>query len=470
MMEETAILALAPSADVFDSGAALVSAGALKALCRTPDGTLIFARCDGSGKAAYEVAADLSPTDPPRCTCNCPSRVRPCKHSLALLVAFARSAASFVEAEAPPELIAKRKPKKAPAEPKAKADKAKPAKPNKAAQEKKIAAQLEGLVHAERALADLATIGLGALDQTRLASLRERARDLADFHLPGVALAMRRLVELLSADLPDDAKRASGARLIAQLWTMIKKGRAVLETKDDESAAETDAVVEELLGRVWQLAELKEKGFVRAGVRLYELAYRRFDDEAREERVETSYLYDLDTHAIHRDVQYVPSRRVGKHPTKPSYTGVISAVEAAIYPGFANRRIRWEAEALSETAPTAEARALVIEHALPVRDAVQALQAQRKNLLAPDTIVVAAQVAGVELAERGGFLEDRAGTRLAFATDEASLSALASLQLAGWPADAAAFIVELTVDEKQNTIAARPLTVLSAQGALRLSL
>ncbi len=275
---------------------------------------------------------------------------------------------------------------------------------------------------------------------------------------------------MLSADVTDDHKRASGARLLAQLWTMIKKGRAVLETKDEESAAETDAVVEELLGKVWQLAELKEKGFVRTGVRLYELAYHRFDDDAREERVETSYLYDLDTNAIHRDVQYIPSRRVGKHPTKPSYTGVLAAAEAAIYPGFANRRIRWEAEALSETADTATARAVVIEHAVPVRDAAQALQAQRKNLLAPDTIVVAVQAARVEFAERGGFLEDRSGTRLAFATDQASLAALESLQLTGWPAGAGAFVVELVVDEQQNTIAARPMTVLSAAGALRLSL
>src|SRR3712207_2952649 len=45
--------------------------------------TLLWGRCQGSGKTPYQVSVDLTG---PAFRCSCPSRKFPCKHALALML------------------------------------------------------------------------------------------------------------------------------------------------------------------------------------------------------------------------------------------------------------------------------------------------------------------------------------------------------------------------------------------------
>jgi hypothetical protein len=321
-------------------------------------------------------------------------------------------------------------------------------------------------------LDDLGTSGLGALDKDRIVALRARATEIADHHLPGVALCLRRLALLLEdAEVDLGVKGAIGARRLAQLWAMVKKGRALLASKLEEDHAaggEADAVVDELLGKVWQLDELRERGFVRTKLTLLELAYARVDDPAREERIETSFLVDLENGEILRDVSYTPARRVGKDAPKVSYSGAIEVAEAGLYPGFVNRRIRWD-DAVVERTLTVADREAVIARALSVTEACAKLQGQLKNLLAPEDAVFLLQVAKVGRVGEAGVVEDAAGTRLPFATDPRSAAAFRALELSGWPAGGRALLARLAVEDARGGIVAHPMTVLAPDGAVRLS-
>jgi len=60
--------------------------------------TLVWGKCQGSGRAPYQVSIDLSG---PAYRCSCPSRKFPCKHALALLLLWVQGNGSVADAERP---------------------------------------------------------------------------------------------------------------------------------------------------------------------------------------------------------------------------------------------------------------------------------------------------------------------------------------------------------------------------------
>ncbi len=60
--------------------------------------TLVWGKCQGSGKTPYQVSIDLGG---PAYRCSCPSRKFPCKHALALLLLWVQGSGSVADAERP---------------------------------------------------------------------------------------------------------------------------------------------------------------------------------------------------------------------------------------------------------------------------------------------------------------------------------------------------------------------------------
>jgi SWIM zinc finger len=65
--------------------------------------TLVWGKCQGSGKTPYQVSIDLGG---PAYRCSCPSRKFPCKHALALLLLWVQGNGSVADAERPAEFAA----------------------------------------------------------------------------------------------------------------------------------------------------------------------------------------------------------------------------------------------------------------------------------------------------------------------------------------------------------------------------
>src|SRR6187399_468059 len=57
--------------------------------------TLVWGRCQGSGKTPYQVSIDLTG---PAYRCSCPSRKFPCKHAIALLLLWVAGDGSVADA------------------------------------------------------------------------------------------------------------------------------------------------------------------------------------------------------------------------------------------------------------------------------------------------------------------------------------------------------------------------------------
>src|SRR5215471_12887714 len=133
----------APNAGAIKNARGVVLKRKLVGLFHSPDGTLLFGDCKGSGAENYQPSADFADPAKPVFRCTCPSRQFPCKHSLALLYAHAQGA-KFVQKEVPADISEKRSKVQQRAE-KKKEEAEKPHKVNLPALRKKIQAQLEGI-------------------------------------------------------------------------------------------------------------------------------------------------------------------------------------------------------------------------------------------------------------------------------------------------------------------------------------
>jgi len=493
---EDLIRAVTTKDKALSDGRTLSKKGAFKNLARTDDGTLIWGQCQGSGAKPYELSIDLA-GDAPTIRCTCPVKPPPCKHSLGLLVHFLAQNARFSVKDAPAELMDKRSKNLERAEKRHEAA-AKPTEVNVAAQKKKSEAQRKAIDDLlEPLLVDAVKNGVGTIDKKRAVKLNEQARQLTDAYLPGAAERLRRIAALAApadddedddvyyqlrepgGDLPDDQRYRLITRHVARLWAMVRKGRKYLDDKleEGESQNDADAVVEELLGRIWKLDELKAKGHAKHGIELFELAYERFDDNVREERIEQSFLIDLADGEIYVDRTFRPIDRMDKMKEGESYEKPLLIAEAATYPGFLNKRIRWEIGARKSRNVEVSDFERIHGKALAIDAAFAKLKEQIKNPLAPDDAVLLVRAKDVKKGPGGLVLFDDKSRLLLRDSPLARYRSLGNFEMAvgaalenGALAQPASVLVRMYRALDGDAIAAQPLALVVGTKHVRVGM
>ncbi len=491
---EDAVQRLAPDSAALQSARDLIRKKNYVNPGVSSDGTWLLGQCKGSGKLPYEVSVDMQDSSQPTFRCNCPSMKRPCKHSLGLLLLYAQQPDSFKTREPSDDLLAKREKKAARAEKKAE-EEVKPKKVNVAALQKKIAAQRDGLNHLEKLVVDLVAGGAWN-DENRLDKLERQARQLGDAYLNAAMYTVNALVIAGREEgVSEEERMARASDLIGQLWATVQKGRNYLDERlsSDENQAEADAVIEEVLGKVWNLAELKEKGYAQSNLSLLELAYECLDDRARKQRIQVSHLVDLNTGSILQAKSLRPYKALKQTEAtaQQSYMLPLTITEAAVYPGFLNRRVRWDKgmDKTEEMKPDHLARAYQKARST-FKEALDAFRSQLKHALAPREAVMLLRCERIGTVGDKVVLEDSAGMRLEavdvprYILDEKSAfrdeprydkrdySNVANLVRAAGMLnpDHPAVLARLFIRPSVNNIVAQPLAILTPKHHLRLGL
>jgi hypothetical protein len=472
---EDMIRRLAPDDSTWQKAEELAGSDRLENPGVSADGTWLLADAKGSGKDPYHVSADFVDPNSPVLRSTSPSRQSPDKYTLALLLKYARQPDSFGTREPTEDLVAKRE-KKVAADERKKFGPGAPKREKKSAADKLVAAQRDGLEVLDRLLIDLVAGGHW-FEEGRVEKLERQAKSLGDAHLPAATYALRKLLLLAKQKgIGDEERQFLGADLIGQLYAIVQRGKAYLDGRlpPGETQAEADALIEDVLGRPWSQGDLKDKGYGKTDLSLYELAYERTDDDARQQRIEVSNLIDLATGDILQAIAHRPYKGLNPVPEQPSYSTPIAVSEAAIYPGFLNRRVTWEKGAETIGRPSPETLETAYGLAVPDIGAVlEAFREQLKHPLAPREAVVFLQVEHVgRIGERAVVLEDAAGNRLEAADKRKDYSNVANLvrAMAMLGRDRPAVLVRLFVQPVPNTIVALPLAALTAKHHLRLGL
>jgi hypothetical protein len=358
-ISEEFIESAAPNADAAKNGRGLVMKSKFLSFHQSPDETLLFGQCQGSGKEPYLCSADFAQPQTPVYRCTCPSRQFPCKHSLGLLYAFAQGK-KFVAAEAPAELVSKREKAQARVE-KKKEDADKPRTVNKSALAKKIKAQQGGIDLLEKLTLDLVRLGIGNMNAKSAREIEEQAKQLGNAYLPGAQMALHQYTKLFRA--PGEGELTSAQRegiysealdQLGRLQAIVRQGRAYLTRRleDPDLKPETESAIAAWLGHAWQLRELKEAGLVRSNAELVQLAFNSHDDVARQEFVDTGIWMNLSDGKIQLAQNFRPYKAAKYIKSDDSFFQVAQVAELCVYPGDVNPRIRWEGMVARPLEPT----------------------------------------------------------------------------------------------------------------------
>lgn len=438
------------------------------------DGTWLVADAKGSGKEPYHVSADFIDANNPILRSTGPSRQTPDKYALALLLKYARQPDAFATREPSDDLLAKRE-KKVAAEERKKFGPGAPKREKKTAAEKQLQAQREGLETLDRLLVELVAAGHW-FEEGHIEKLERLSKNLGDAHLPAATYTLRRfLLTGKQKGIGDEDRQFLAADLIAQLWAIVQRGKVYVQGKlpEGETQDVADALIEEMLSRPWQLSELKEKGYWKTDLSLLELAYERTDDDARQQRTEVSNLIDLNSGDIVQAIAHRPYKGLNPVPEQPSYTAPLTISEAAVYPGFLNRRVQWEKNA--ETIGRSSAQALETAYGLAVGDfsaVLEAFRDQLKHPLAPREGVFLLQCENIGRIGDRVVLEDASGARIEAADRRKDYSNVGNLVRAVGMLgrEKPAVLARLYLQPTTNAIAALPLAALTAKQHLRLGL
>lgn len=352
---------LAPNGGAASSGRALAKDGSFVKLHISPDKTLLFGECAGSGKNPYACSMDFLEPAAPVPRCNCPSRQIPCKHVLGLMYAYA-GGKPFAEAEIPEGVIDKRagaakragnkEKKKQESMQGAKADK-KPGKAKIAAAIKKISLQLDGIETAQTLLKNIVQTGLAGLDARARAALQTQSAELGNCHIKGIQAAFN---DLLLCIGEKDADYGAGAARLIYLHVLLKKAREHLAGKKErggETALELDtsSEIEEQIGHVWKLEELRAAGRCMESAALVQLSFNVEDDRAKKEFVDTGLFICLQDGRICAAKNYRPYKSAKYISRADTVFGKVTVNELYIYPGGMNPRIRYDKCALGPIEP-----------------------------------------------------------------------------------------------------------------------
>jgi SWIM zinc finger len=478
-INEEFVDAAAPNVEAAKNGRGLLLKNKFVALHHSPDETLWFGQCQGSGKTPYLCSADFSVADKPVYRCTCPSRQFPCKHALGLLYSIA-AGKKFSAAAVPDELAAKREKTAARVE-KKKADVEGPRKVNKSALAKKIKAQLDGIDLLENLTRDVVRLGIGNMNAKTAHELEEQAKQLGDAFLPGAQSALRNYTKLFYSDKGDELAAAGREAVysealdqLGRLHALIGKGRAYLQKRldDPELSPETDTSIAAWLGHAWQLRELKAAGLVEENVDLVQLAFNSHDDVARKEYVDTGIWMHLEQGRIFVTQAFRPYKAVKYIKSDDSFFQVAQIKDLCIYPGDLNPRVRWEGMLARPIEPNdvAKIRGHGRDELAPV---IKEVKSSLKGPLADKHPICALNYRRMGVVGKDLVLEDKSGERLVMTdvgiTEEPRSSHLLSLLPRDFLNDQT-LIARFRHDLGTRKLQIKPLSIVTETDVIRLTL
>ena len=347
-LTSTYINSLAPNSDTITNGKSLVKKGSFKNLKISPDKTLIFGECQGSGKNPYICSMDFIDSSSPIPRCSCPSRQIPCKHVLGLMYAYAQGE-KFTTVEIPEDILSKRDKAVKRAENKEKKISEKktdlstpPSKAKINSALKRIDVQLEGIGIAEKLIKNIMQMGLAGIDARTQDALQKQIVQLGNYHIKGIQEAFSQLFLYIKED---DTHYSRSITQLVFIQALLKKASEHLNNKkaDPEKVLTLDisSKIEEQIGHIWKLEELYAyNSFIQNG-EIIQLSFNVQEDLAKKEFVDEGFYICLQNGMIYTTKNYRPFKSVKYINQDDTIFDPLLIEELYIYPGGINPRIRF---------------------------------------------------------------------------------------------------------------------------------
>jgi hypothetical protein len=465
-LTESFVDSLAPNAAAIKNGWSLVKKNQFVILNKSEDGILLFGECKGSGKSNYQTSVDFI-QEVPVARCTCPSRQFPCKHSLGLMYSYVNGA-TFNVADIPEDIIEKRE-KSVERQEKKKEQAATPKKVNKTALQKKIKAQLNGLEVFERQIHQLVRTGIATIDPKKLKAIEETAKQLGNDYLKELQHELREFILLWGQNLPEAQLYSYAYEKLQLLYSISKKGKTHLAQKleDEEMLPDIETSIEEKMGHIWQLTELREQNSLISKAKLVQLSFSSKRSEARKEWIDEGIWLETTNGNLFYTKNYRPFRAAKQIKEEDSIFHIVQTNELFIYPGEGTRRVRWEDYQFIGLPDTKK----ILEFAKPnVSEVIKQVRNQLKLPLADKHPLALIAFSKIGTVEGEWILEDCKGFRLTLSDgDHQEIATLPLLDLlSNNELESGAMLVKFDHNLDTGVLAAKPLSIITTNRIVRL--
>lgn len=471
---------IAPNAEAVKNGRDLEAKGKFSNLHISPDKSLIWGECAGSGKNPYYCSADYVDENNPVFRCSCPSRQLPCKHAIGLLCAYEKNSVGFEQADVPDDIvqkrakIEKRQEKKTEVKATVREKAEKPKKINASALIKKADAQLSGIELANKLLNEIVQTGLSSFDAKVIKTLQGQVKELGNYHINGIQTAFTNFfLELGVAVKSKDKDYIAVIDSINYISALLKKAVDYLNKRkeDPEADPELDSAIEEQIGYVWKLPELMQYGLYEENAELLQLSFNSYDNSARKEFVDEGIWINMKSGRIHKTKNYRPYRATKFIEEEDTQFDMLQLKELFIYPGDRNPRVRWEKEAMVVRATnSADFRKVYDFSTDNYQEMLKSVKNTIKNPLMDKNPVVLIKLHKVFVNGENLIAEDPQGNRLTLHDlPEHNIASTVNLQLF-LPAmpEKMALAVMINNDISTGLLYAQPLCLLTPEKIIRL--
>jgi len=328
--------------------------------------TILSGQCAGNGNKIYRLWVDFSNSAMPLSKCSCPSRKKPCKHALALLLAYIYTPHHFTTSATPPEYFTPRKPSKKTA--------------LRTDNNKKMVQQLDGITQALTLLEAMAKQGLASIDGKSLSHYTAQIRLLGDFYIPGIQQSLLTMLDNLLI-IDTEIMHVTLHENVSRLHAALCRCQRYLQDRLQGKARDTASDIESFIGTAWQLSELKTFGLTMTDAKLIQLAFTVYDNEPLLRYEDIGLWLSLNDGIIYT-TRHVRPYTAGTHlHAEDSIETILTIPTLYRYPSEnLNPRIRWESAPHAQL-PTTDVWSTIMSHAQS--DWKSALHTARKQLINP---------------------------------------------------------------------------------------
>ncbi|MDR0386168.1 MAG: SWIM zinc finger family protein [Prevotellaceae bacterium] len=383
------------------------------------DGSLIWAKCTGTGADSYFCSVDYTDKNKPVFQCSCSSTHFPCRHSTGLSFVFQKGI-RFDTAEIPEELRKKQ------TKTNTRAKKNKTVKSNVMEKTsgqsnkqqniksiiKKIEIQLSGIEIARKLLQNIVQMGVSGIDASTGKIIAERVQELGNYYIEGIQLAFNNL--LVELNYVKNDEYINVINQLNYISVLLKKSREYLTAKKENPHPELTSAIEEQIGHVWKLADLMKYGMYAKNAELVQLSFNCCDNAGRKAFVDEAFWLNLKSGKICKSKNYRPYKALRYIKEENSCFEVLQLPELFIYPGDINPRVRWESQK-SRLVTDGDRVKMINCSRSDYADVVKTAKSIIKNPLMEKNPVVLLKLNRAYIAGEHIVLEDNLGNRLTVA-------------------------------------------------------
>lgn len=256
---------------------------------------------------------------------------------------------------------------------------------------------------------------------------------------------------------------------LLRLNQTVKQGRQYLNKKlQDQPVTPEEKGIEEGLGTIWNLSDLKEQGFEIGEQSLIQLGFRVRYDLAHQETVEEGFWFVYPLNEIHKTIHIRPKKAEKYIREEDSVLMKIKAPVVYLYPGAGNRRLRYEETRTTEPLNGDDYARIRQAAGETLETVIKDVKNKLKNPFVKNEVAALVAYAEIRRQDEEFVMLDRQGEALALSPLEGmSLMALRALPEQKLLADQCALLL-FSYEAQTHRLIAKPMSLISAEHIVRL--